>query len=153
MSVKQITTSILLSSSMLLVPSLAAPVLEQRQTNTFSIIDSLVIGLIKGSEPGPNICQTEGCFTEDGQEYWYANLQAPNGGYVAVCYQNNSQPILFGQAEADAANCLTNLHYTQADTCIDVAGSSCDNGYTAGGGHLQVSWQDLSEARPRSYDR
>lgn len=64
--------------------------------------------------------------------------QAANGKYVATCWTNATDTVMFGQAETNVAKCLTNLHYTQADTCISVQGSECDNGYIAGGGRLQV---------------
>ncbi|KAJ5272594.1 hypothetical protein N7478_007719 [Penicillium angulare] len=37
--------------------------------------------------------------------------------------------IEFTQADADAANCLVNLHYTQDDACISIKGSMCEDGY------------------------
>jgi hypothetical protein len=56
-----------------------------------------------------------------------------------MCFANSTSPNLWAQRDADVANCLTNLHYVQADVCISVAGSSCDNGYIAAGGRIQNS--------------
>lgn len=43
----------------------------------------------------------------------------------------------FFQKDADVAKCILDLHSNQKDVCISVKGSSCDNGYIAGGGQLQ----------------
>lgn len=47
----------------------------------------------------------------------------------------------------NVANCLTNLHFTQASTCISVEGSSCDlNDYLASGGFIKNSRIGTSSA-------
>jgi len=57
----------------------------------------------------------------------FSNLTNLDGG-------NSKRPLItFGQADIDVARCLTNLYFTQDDTCISVAGSSCDNNYSGTG--------------------
>lgn len=68
---------------------------------------------------------------------------APSGDPWAICYDSGDDDFL--QEDADASDCLTNLHYVQSDQCITVAGSSCAysggimNGYVAYLGGTQAS--------------
>ena len=111
--------------------------LVERQGTGTSIFVNAIIGLIKGSGifgGAPPVC--DGYF-DNGITYYFASGQASNGLYWQACWQNDSDTTPFGDNEVAVANCLTNLHYTQADTCISTEGSECDNGYVAGGGRLQ----------------
>ncbi|KAJ5116134.1 hypothetical protein N7456_000482 [Penicillium angulare] len=55
-----------------------------------------------------------------------------------ICYYDGDDT--FTQADADAANCLVNLHFTQDDKCIDVKGSMCAPGYSGPLQNAQVSY-------------
>lgn len=138
MPTKQLLKTILFSIPLLSVAGFAAPVLEERQGEGAEILLNTIISVINSKTQSPNVCDICTSFSEDVSSYNMLVTQADDGQHVAACWANNTDNVMFGQAEANAANCLTNLHYTQADTCISVAGSECDTGYTAGGGRLQV---------------
>lgn len=60
-----------------------------------------------------------------------------------ACYTPGTS--MFYDFDATVANCIINLHYTQADACISVAGSVCGQGY--GGGLMTgfVSWRTATK--------
>lgn len=85
-----------------------------------AILTPASAGLIKRNLPTATACceEIEDCYTLSGKTddglNWCAGYWAGNTNWT--------------QGDADAAKCLTNLHYVQNDKCITKAGSSCDNG-------------------------
>lgn len=101
-----------------------------------SLLDKAISNFI------PLVC-VDGFLNE--KDIYYVNGWDQNGNNFLVCWQNWTETVLFGAPEVNVAKCLANLHSEQADTCIDVKGSTCDSayvsqdaaGYVESGGRLQ----------------
>ncbi|KAJ3524603.1 hypothetical protein NM208_g11997 [Fusarium decemcellulare] len=74
----------------------------------------------------------------DGRNYFAATWKVEETGqYVQVCWRNDTGLVVWDEPTVNAANCLTHLHYAQANTCISVKGAPCVSGYIESGGRLQ----------------
>ena len=124
------------------LPALAYPSQQQdslsRRVGTYTPILTLFAGKeLKGAIFGEDAqcCDqtSEKCVVrqEDGGT-WRACWDQPpqNGGYY------------WTQDDTNTANCLINLHYTQKDACISVAGSACEAG--KGTSHILNAWMAVA---------
>ncbi|KAH7329663.1 hypothetical protein B0I35DRAFT_474237 [Stachybotrys elegans] len=120
--------------------TLASPVqtadLEERQSTGIGAGIALIFAHMindawTGATPACSYSFSEG-------DYWHATWKNEiTGLYTQACWQNETDTTPWDQGAVDAAKCLTHLHSVQANTCISVSGSTCDNGYIEGGGRLQ----------------
>ncbi|KAJ3540419.1 hypothetical protein NM208_g5075 [Fusarium decemcellulare] len=108
--------------------------LAKRQGTVTGILGPWLGKLINDAWTGP-VPLCDGDFD---QTYWMATWKVEETGqFVQVCWRNDTGLVVWDEPTVNVANCLTHLHYTQANTCISVKGSMCDNGYIDGGGRLQ----------------
>ncbi|KAK4697909.1 hypothetical protein P7C71_g252, partial [Lecanoromycetidae sp. Uapishka_2] len=99
-------------------------------------------GLLKAfGASSPTCCDsypaTSGCLFNAGTDQV--------GNPWMACYFPGTETIY--DFDVEAMNCIINLHYTQDDACIDIAGSVCAQGY--GGGLMagQMSWIGKGHAK------
>lgn len=95
--------------------------------------------MLKGLNKGPNL-QCCGVFPQE----CYGWVQ-PDLGTWDVCYSKTGNVYTWAQDDVNVANCLINLHYTQDDACISVAGSECEQ--YAKGSMIINSWVGASAYR------
>ena len=63
-------------------------------------------------------------------DYCYSNTGKTSDGLDWITTTSGNGKYLFTQNDADVANCLVNLHYTQNTRCISVGSSSCQGKVT-----------------------
>ncbi|KAM0342010.1 hypothetical protein ACHAPU_009738 [Fusarium lateritium] len=125
--------------SALAASAVSANPIERRGGTGTSIFGTYFASLIKGALGGKtNACNN---VMQDGEKWYYIEGDDGNGNTYTTCWMEGVDA--WDQATADAAKCLTNLHFTQANVCIDVKGSECDNGFIDNGGRLQSSVMGL----------
>ena len=140
----------------------ALPATENTLTTRGEGLDDLFIAIIQGlakdasnellqlfglSDPPPNCC-------DDAD--WPCHMNAgiaKNGKAFQVCYNPGTETIY--DYDVSAMKCILNLHYTQADKCISVAGSTCANGYTGGimNGHTNLLTSGYDSANQLTSDQ
>jgi hypothetical protein len=124
---------------------------EERQA-IGEAVGALISSLVKpeiyqGQGPGPcMLCESgAGCNWMGGDDGM--------GNKWATCWSDGTDT--FFDFDAAASDCLTNLHFTQSDVCISIAGSSCTQAVIGGLGVAcdvvsslpQTLWSDSCNSR------
>lgn len=91
-----------------------------------------LLAKLTGGNPDPTCCMDShsGCLFNSGK--------TDEGQLWQACYYPGTEQIF--DYDVAAMDCIINLHYTQEDACIDVAGSMCANGYGGGLMRGQMGW-------------
>ena len=125
------TTSVATAFSMFLACNLAlaAPASDQSPNPLFrrAGTGSGILGVFLSKEFAQVFGSPPGCCDGyDENDCYSTKGTADSGDDWELCFGKGDYVWL--QDDANTANCLTNLHYTQDDACISVAGSSCEAG-------------------------